>query len=53
MAMLADTTRNATVRAATDVEVLAIHREDFTSLHGSIPALQHSIQETLKQRPSH
>jgi signal-transduction protein with cAMP-binding, CBS, and nucleotidyltransferase domain len=50
MALLSNAPRNATIRAATDLEVLTIHRDDFTSLHGSIPALRQSLEEAMERR---
>ena len=50
MALLSSAPRNATIRAATDVEALTIHRDEFASLHGSIPALRQSIEEAMKRR---
>jgi cyclic nucleotide-binding protein len=50
MALLSDAPRNATIRAATDLEVLTIHRDDFASLRSSIPALRQSVEEAMNQR---
>jgi CRP-like cAMP-binding protein len=50
MALLSNAPRNATIRAATDLEALTIHRDDFTSLHSSIPALRQSIEEAMQRR---
>lgn len=50
MAILSNAPRNATIRAATDLEALTIHRDDFTTLHGSIPALRQSIEEAMRRR---
>jgi hypothetical protein len=50
MALLSNAPRNATIRAATDLEALTIHRDDFTSLYGSIPALRQSLEETMQHR---
>ncbi len=50
MALLSNAPRNATIRAATDLEVLTIHRDDFMSLHGSIPALRQSLEEAMERR---
>lgn len=49
MALLSNAPRNATVRAATELHTLTIHRDDFASLHGSIPALRKSIEETMER----
>jgi len=50
MALLSNAPRNATIRAATDLEVLTIQRDDFTSLYGSIPALRQSLEEAMERR---
>lgn len=50
MGILTDAPRNATVRAATDAEILAIHRDDFDTLQGSIPVLRQSVKAAMKRR---
>ena len=48
--ILNDSPRSATVRAATDVEVLSIHRSYFTSLFSYLPVLQEKILSVYKTR---
>jgi NADH dehydrogenase len=44
LALLQNTKRTASVRAVTDTTVLAIARQDFTSLVGNMPELQEVVQ---------
>ena len=48
--ILSDTPRTATVRAATDVEVLSIHRTYFTSLFSYLPMLREKILAAYQTR---
>ena len=48
--ILSDSPRTATVKAATDVEVLSIHRSYFTSLFSYLPALRERILSAYKVR---
>ena len=45
LALLQNVKRTATVRALTDTTVLAIARQDFTSLVGNMPELQEAVQK--------
>jgi NADH dehydrogenase len=49
-ALLEDTRRNATVRAATPVDVLVISRNDFRSMVASFPVLEEHFAKILKER---
>jgi CRP-like cAMP-binding protein len=52
-AILADTTRSATIRAITDVEAISIHRSDFRSLYSALPHLREDMQaEHARRRKS-
>ncbi len=48
--ILSDTPRTATIRAATDVEVLSIHRSYFTSLFSYLPVLREKILSVYEAR---
>jgi CRP-like cAMP-binding protein len=48
--ILSDTPRTATIRAATDVEVLSIHRSYFTSLLSYLPAFREKILTAYQSR---
>lgn len=50
MALLADTTRNATVRAKTDMDVLLISKHDFHLLKTGVPAFGEAFQEVARKR---
>jgi len=50
MAVLADLTRNATVKARTAMEVLLIPKEDFNRLRKSVPAFGEVFRELAKKR---
>jgi len=44
LALLQNVRRSATVRAVTDTTVLALARQDFTSLVGNMPELQQAVK---------
>lgn len=48
--ILGDTPRTATVRAATDIEVLSIHRSYFTSLFSYLPMLRENVLSAYRER---
>jgi hypothetical protein len=48
--ILGDTPRTATVRAATDLEVLSIHRSYFTSLYSYLPMLREKVLTVYQER---
>ena len=48
--ILGDTPRTATVRAATDLEVLSIHRSYFTSLYSYLPMLREKVLSAYQER---
>lgn len=48
--ILGETPRTATVRAATDLEVLSIHRSYFTSLYSYLPMLREKVLSTYRER---
>jgi hypothetical protein len=48
--ILGDTPRTATVRAATDLEVLSIHRSYFTSLYSYLPMLREKVLLAYQER---
>lgn len=50
MAVLADVSRNATIRATTAMEVLLIPKEDFNLLKTTVPAFGDVFKELAKQR---
>lgn len=50
MALLTDAPRNATVRAATRLDVLCIQDEAFRSLYAGLPTLRKSIEAAKSQR---
>jgi NADH dehydrogenase len=50
MALIADMTRNATVRARTSMDVLLVSKADFRALKGSIPALSDFFHKLAKER---
>lgn len=52
MALLTEAPRNATVRAATAVELLRIQHEAFRSLYDGIPTLRASIEAVRNERRS-
>jgi len=53
MALLTEAPRNATVRAATRVDVLRIQHEAFQSLYDGIPTLRASIEAVRTERRGH
>ncbi|MEO6391782.1 MAG: FAD-dependent oxidoreductase [Pyrinomonadaceae bacterium] len=50
MALLNQTTRNATVRCVTPLDVLSIHKREFSILAANLPALRESFEQVMKQR---
>jgi NADH dehydrogenase len=50
MAVLSDTTRNATVRARTDMDVLLISKQDFHMLKTGVPAFGEAFREVARKR---
>lgn len=48
--ILSDTPRTATIRAATDLEVLSIHRNYFTSLCSYLPVFRERVLATYRTR---
>ncbi len=50
IALIRHTPRTATVRAVTDVDVLAIKAGAFASLFAHLPALRESFQQVMEQR---
>jgi CRP-like cAMP-binding protein len=52
MAVLSDTTRNATVRARTDMDVLLISKHDFQMLKTGVPAFGEAFREVARKRAS-
>jgi hypothetical protein len=48
--ILSDSPRTATVKAATDLEVLSIHRSYFTSLFSYLPAVRERIMTAYQAR---
>jgi NADH:ubiquinone reductase (H+-translocating) len=52
MALLSDSTRNATVRARTDMDVLLISKHDFQLLKTSVPAFGEAFNEVARRRAS-
>ncbi len=48
--ILSDTPRTATIRAATDVEVLSIHRSYFTSLFSYLPTFREKVLSVYQAR---
>jgi NADH dehydrogenase len=50
MALLADTARNATVRAKTDMDVLLISKHDFHLLKTGVPAFGEAFRELARKR---
>jgi CRP-like cAMP-binding protein len=51
MALISNAPRTATVRATTEVDAVAIARDDFTALYMYLPDLHRSIEKVVKQRP--
>lgn len=50
MALLNQTTRNATVRCVESLDVLSIHKREFSVLAANLPALRESFEQVMKQR---
>jgi NADH:quinone reductase (non-electrogenic) len=50
MALLNQTTRNATVRCAEPLDVLSIHKREFRALASSLPALSESFEQVMTKR---
>jgi hypothetical protein len=48
--ILSDSPRTATIRAATDVEALSIHRSYFTSLFSYLPVLREKVLTVYRAR---
>lgn len=50
MAVLNQTTRNATVRCVESLDVLSIHKREFSALAANLTALRESFEQVVKQR---
>ncbi len=50
MALLNQTTRNATVRCLEPLDVLSIHKREFAVLAANLPAMRESFELVMKQR---
>ena len=50
MAVLADVSRNATIRATTPLDVLLIPKDDFSTLKNAVPAFGEVFKELAKAR---
>jgi NADH dehydrogenase len=50
MALLNHTTRNATVRCVEPLDVLSIHKREFSILAANLPAMRESFEQVMKQR---
>lgn len=50
MALLSQTVRNATVRCAEPLDVLSIHKREFSVLAANLPAMRESFEQVMKQR---
>jgi len=50
MALLNQTTRNATVRCLESLDVLSIHKREFNVLAANLPAMRDSFEQVMKQR---
>jgi len=50
MALLNQTTRNATVRCVEAMDVLSIHKREFGLLAANLPAMRESFEQVMKQR---
>lgn len=50
MALISDAARTATVRARTDVELVAMGRADFTTLYAYVPGLKQRVETLMRQR---
>jgi CRP-like cAMP-binding protein len=49
-ALMQDTKRSASVRAATETKLLSMARQDFSTLVTHLPALRESFESTARQR---
>jgi NADH:ubiquinone reductase (H+-translocating) len=52
MALLNDTTRNATVRCVESLDVLSIPKQDFSALAATLPGLRDSLSSVMVNRKS-
>jgi NADH dehydrogenase len=50
MALLNQTTRNATVRCLKPLDVLSIHKREFSVLAANLPAMRESFERVMEQR---
>lgn len=50
MALLNQTTRNATVRCLEPLDVLSIHKREFSLLAANLPAMRESFEKVMSQR---
>ncbi len=50
MALLNQTTRNATVRCLEPLDVLSIHKREFSLLAANLPAMRTSFEDVMRQR---
>jgi NADH dehydrogenase len=50
MALLNQTTRNATVRCAEALDVLSIHKSEFNVLAANLPAIRESFERVMEER---
>lgn len=50
MALLNQTSRNATVKCVESLDVLSIHKREFSVLAANLPALRESFEEVMMQR---
>ena len=50
MALLNQTRRNATVRCVESLDVLSIHKREFSVLAANLPALRESFDQVMRQR---
>ena len=50
MALLTRSTRNATVRCLEPLDVLSIHKREFSVLAANLPAMRESFELVMKQR---
>ena len=50
MALLNQTTRNATVRCLESLDVLSVHKREFSVLAANLPALRESFEQVVSQR---
>ncbi len=50
MALLNQTTRNATVRCLESLDVLSIHKREFSVLAANLPAMRESFEQVMKLR---